>query len=154
MSGDTPMQAELFGRLFVLDQRLTRQADAALGPFDLTTRQWLLLAVLVTSFPGGAPTLTEAAGVYGTSRQNVKQVAQQLAARGFVELVTDPRDRRATRVVPTARLAELDEPTAVAMQEAFLARTFACLSGDELTNLNSLVGRCLAHLGDGRGGTR
>ena len=153
MARDRPVQAELFGRLSVLSQHLTRQADAALVPFDLTTRQWLLLAVLVSSFPDGAPTLTEAAAVYGTSRQNVKQVAHQLAARGFVELVTDPRDRRATRLVPTARLAELDAPTAVAVQEAFLARSFACFSGDELTTFNSLVGRCLAHLGSD-GGSR
>ena len=67
-------EAEVFGRLFVLGQHLTRRADEALRPVGLTSKQWLLLAVLVKGFPGATPTLTEAAAVYGTSRQNVKQV--------------------------------------------------------------------------------
>lgn len=141
---DTETKAELFGRIFVLAQHLTRRADAALGQFGITSKQWLLLAVLVTSFPGRAPTLTEAARVYGTSRQNVKQVARQLAARGFVELVPDPLDGRATRIRPTSRLAELDEPAAVAVQVAFLDRTFGGLGSAELSTLNSLIGRCLS----------
>lgn len=148
MSTRTPTEAELFGRLFVLSQHLTRHADAALQSRGITSRQWLLLAVLVRAFPGDAPTLTQAADVYGTSRQNVKQVAQQLAARGFVELRSDPRDRRTTRIALAPRAAELDEPDAVAEQSAFLAQTFAGLTDDELGTLNGLIGRCLTPLTD------
>lgn len=146
MSTRTPTEVELFGRLFVLAQHLNRQADAALQSLGITSKQWLLLAVLVRTFPGDTPTLTQAAEVYGTSRQNVKQVAQQLAARGFVELRSDPRDRRATLIALGARAAELDEPKAVAGQSAFLAQTFANLTNEELGTLNGLIGRCLATL--------
>lgn len=142
----TPTEAELFGRLFVLSQHLNRQADAALQTLGITSKQWLLLAVLVRAFPGDAPTLTQAAHVYGTSRQNVKQVARQLAAHGFVELRSDPRDRRTTRIALAPRAAELDEPDAVTEQSAFLTQTFAGLTDDELGTLNGLIGRCLTPL--------
>ncbi len=108
----------------------------------------MLLAVLVRAFPGDAPTLTQSADVYGTSRQNVKQVAQQLAARGFVELRTDPHDRSATQIALTPRADEFDEPKAMAEQSAFLAKTFAGLTNEELDTLNGLIGRCLTHLAD------
>ncbi len=146
MSTRTPIEAELFGRLFVYSQHLSRQADAALQPHGITNRQWLLLAVLVRAFPGEAPTLTQAADAYGTSRQNVKQVAQQLAARGFVALRSDPRDRRTTRIALAPRAAGFDAPHAVAEQSAFLAHTFADLTDDELSTLNTLIGRCLSPL--------
>ena len=42
-----------------------------------------------------------------------------------MELVSDPRDGRATRIAATARLSEFDEPSTVAVQEAFLDQTFA-----------------------------
>lgn len=144
----TPAEAELFGRLFVFSQHLTRQADLALQPLGITNRQWLLLAVLARAFPGEAPTLTEAAHVYGTSRQNVKQVAQQLAARGYVELRSDPRDRRTTRIALAPRATALDEPSAVAEQSAFLAQIFAGLTDNDLATLNGLIGRCLTPLTD------
>ncbi len=146
MSTRTPTEAELFGRLFVLSQHLNRRADAALQAHGITSRQWLLLAVLVRAFPGDTPTLTQAAEVYGTSRQNVKQVAQQLADRGFVELRSDPRDRRATLIALGTRATELDEPKTVAEQSAFLAQTFAGLTDEELLTLNGLIGRCLTPL--------
>lgn len=138
-------EPELFGQLFVLSQHLTRRADGALAPFGLTSRQWLLLAVLSRS-PESSPTLTDAARVYGTSRQNVKQVALQLHARGYLDLLPDPADRRATRLVLTDRVAVFDEPEVAAAQHAVIAGAFAGLSDDEVAALRSLVGRCLTHL--------
>ena len=79
-------RAEVFGSLFVLVQHLSRRADKELADLGLTTRQWLLLAVLINAFPGRSPSLSEAADKYGSSRQNVKQVALGLEARGFVRL--------------------------------------------------------------------
>ena len=141
-------EPELFGRLFVLSQHLTRRADEALARFGLTSRQWLLLAVLSRAFPGTSPTLTEAARVYGTSRQNVKQVALQLAARGYLDLLPDPADRRATRLVLTEGVALFDEPGVAAAQSAFIAGIFAPLTDAEVATLRSLVGRCLPPLED------
>ena len=41
--------SEAFGNVFVVASHLTRLTDAALADWDLTTRQWLLLAVLVAA---------------------------------------------------------------------------------------------------------
>lgn len=136
-------EPDLFGSLFVLSQHLTRRADAALAPFGLTSKQWLLLAVLSRL---ETPTLTEAARAYGSSRQNVKQVALQLEARGFLRLRPDPIDRRATRLVPTERVAVFDEPDVAASQSAFVADLFAALGDDEVATFRTLVARCIAAL--------
>ena len=141
-------EPELFGQLFVLSAHLTRRADEALAPFGLTSKQWLLLAVLSRGFPGASPTLTEAARAYGSSRQNVKQVALQLAARGYLSLTPDPADRRATRLVLSDRVAVFDEPAAVAAQSTFIARVFAPLTDDEVATALTLVGRCITSLTD------
>jgi DNA-binding MarR family transcriptional regulator len=142
----TPDEPALFGSLFVLAQQLTRRADGALAPYGLTSRQWLLLAVL--SRAAGSPTLTDAARAYGSSRQNVKQVALQLAARGYLELRPDPADRRATRLVLTDRVAVFDEPDVAAAQSAFITEIFAPLTDDEVATLRSLVVRCITYLTD------
>ena len=138
-------EQELFGGLFVLSGQLTRRADEALAPFGLTSRQWLLLAVLSRA---ESPTLTEAARSYGSSRQNVKQVALQLVARGYLHLLPDPADRRATRLALTDRVAVFDEPDVAAAQSAFIADLFAPLTDDEVAILRSLIGRCSTHLQD------
>lgn len=137
-------EAELFGALFVLGQHLTRHADEALTPYGVTSRQWLLLAVLVRAFPGTQPTLSEAAAVYGTSRQNVKMIANQLAARRLVELRPDPADRRAVRLAVTGRVAELfDTPEASAQQQGIVGAVFAGLTSDEVATFSRLVTRCI-----------
>ena len=137
------LEDEAFGLLFVLTQHLGRRADDALVPFGLTSRQWLLLAVLSRS--AQPPTLSEAAAVYGTSRQNVKQIGLQLAARGYVRLEADPADARATRLVLTEKVAEFDDPAAVAAQRALVGGVFAALSDDELGALESAARAPVAH---------
>jgi DNA-binding MarR family transcriptional regulator len=134
-------QAVLFGRVFVLAQHLTRLTDAALADWDLTTRQWLLLAILFRAFPDSAPSLTEAAEVYGSSRQNVKQIALGLEARGFVRLQPDPVDGRTTRIERTDRQRVFDEPEGRAKGLALLAQAFDGLSRDETLVLRDVLVR-------------
>jgi DNA-binding MarR family transcriptional regulator len=147
MSRRTDLESEAFGLLFVLTQHLGRRADEALVPFGLTSRQWLLLAVLSRS--AHAPTLSEAAAAYGTSRQNVKQIALQLAARGYLRLEQDPADARAIRLVLTAKVADFDDPQAVAAQKALLDDVFAALSDDELAALERAARATVEHLAGG-----
>lgn len=139
-------RAAVFGRVFVLHQHLARIADAALEPLGLTSRQWLLLAVLTRAFPGRAPTLTQAAAVYGSSRQNVKQVARGLVSRGYLDMTADPNDARATRLQVTPRVAEFDDPEGQARSAALLASVFAGLARDEVMALERLLGRWLREL--------
>ena len=150
---------ELFGSLLVLVQHLTRRLDEALIPLGLTSHQWLLLAVLERWFGSGAPSstgneihaasLTEAAARYGSSRQNVKQVALGLERRGFVRLVTDPSDRRTTRLEVTDKVSEVFSAPEIATEgDALLRALFADLDDDELERLHALVVVWLARIGD------
>jgi DNA-binding MarR family transcriptional regulator len=136
-------RAEIFGSIFVVVQHLTRRTDAELTEVGLTTRQWLLLAVLTKWFVGRDPSLTEAAERYGSSRQNVKQIALGLEARGYLQLVPDPADGRATRLRLTDKVGIFDRPEAVARQAAMLADVTAGLTGAETLVLRDLVVRWL-----------
>lgn len=137
------LQAEIFGSLFLLTQHLARRADAAMESVDLTTKQWLLLAILVERLAGETPTLSEAAQWYGSSRQNVKQIALQLESRGYMRLVPDPRDRRALRLQLTDKVSVLDEPQERQRQADLMGELFVGLADPELTGLCELVRRWL-----------
>jgi DNA-binding MarR family transcriptional regulator len=136
--------SDAFGGVFVLAGHLTRLTDDGLADWDLTTRQWLLLAVLARGFPGRAPSLTEAAGAYGTSRQNVKQVALGLEARGWLRLAPDPRDGRAVRLELTDRVRVFDEPDGRDRGRALIEAAFNGLTRDEVLDLRRLLRRWLA----------
>lgn len=145
---DDELQArtDLFGKVFVLVQHLTRRTDAALEHLGLSSRQWLLLAVLTRGFPGRAPSLTEAAERYGSSRQNVKQVALGLAALGYLRLVPDPLDGRTTRLELTEKVGLFDAPDGVARARALFEDVFAGLSAEDVATLRRLVVRWLDEL--------
>lgn len=142
------VRAEIFGSIFVVVQHLTRRADRELASLGLTTRQWLLLAVLTKWFPDHDPSLSEAARRYGSSRQNVKQIALGLEERGFVRIVPDGEDGRTTRIELTDRVGIFDEPANVARASAMLADACAGLSIRETLALRGLVRKWLAGVAD------
>jgi DNA-binding MarR family transcriptional regulator len=148
---DAQARADLFGKVFVLVQHLTRRTDAALEPLGLTSRQWLLLAVLSRGFPGRAPSLTEAAERYGSSRQNVKQLALGLEGLGYLRLVPDPLDGRTTRLELTEKVRLFDEPDGVARGRALFEDIYAGLSTGDVAALHRLVVRWLDALMTDRG---
>lgn len=139
-------RAEIFGSVFLIAQHLTRRADRELADLGLTTRQWLLLAVLTKTFPGVSPTLSQAAQEYGSSRQNIKQMALGLETRGFVRLVADPADARATRIEVTELVQAFDEPHMVQRTTAMLTDAFASLTPRETRDLRDLSRQLLAGL--------
>ncbi|OMF94460.1 MarR family transcriptional regulator [Paenibacillus sp. FSL R7-0273] len=64
---------------------------------QMTTKQWLLIAVILKS-GSAAPTLSDLAAMTGSSRQNVKKMALLLEKQGLVELAKDAQDARIVRV--------------------------------------------------------
>lgn len=134
-------QAELFASVFVLAQHLSRLGDVELAALDLTTKQWLLLAVLQRRFPDRRPTLSEAAAVYGSSRQNVKAIANTLATRGYLRLLPDPSDRRAVRLQVTERTAVFSTAEWAARERLFFDHVFEGFDRAELPELLELVRR-------------
>ena len=139
---------ELFGSLLAFAQRLTLRVDEQLASFRLTSRQWLLLAVLARRFPGHAPTLSEATAVFGTSRQNVKQIVRQLERNGWLTVQADPSDRRAQRLVLTERIATFDEPEVRAVQAAFVRSVLGGLARPERQALLEMLSICLPRLAE------
>lgn len=95
--GEIEQKAYIFGAIFALSNRLQVLGDA----FDqaITIKQWLFL-VSVSKFPA-PPTVSEAAGVIGYSRQNAKRIATALEDRGFVTITRDGKDSRALRIALT-----------------------------------------------------
>lgn len=94
-----------FGHLFSLAQRWQTLGDSFLGQWDLTTKQWLLLATIET-LHGGSCSLGEAAAAYGSSHQNVKRIARNLERSGFLEFSRDPDDHRVLRLTVTEKNEE------------------------------------------------
>lgn len=137
---------ELYWGLFVLVQHLSRRMDERLVRVGLTSSQWLLLAVLQQFFPTSSPTLTEAAARYGTSRQNVKEIALGLQRRGWLRIEPDPIDRRATRLVLTEKIAVFATPELVSEGAEFLHAAFAGISERELTRMRAFTLDLLARL--------
>jgi DNA-binding MarR family transcriptional regulator len=138
--------ADAFGSSFVVVGHLTRLADAALLDWGLTTRQWLLLAVLARGFGGREASLSQAAAAYGSSRQNIKQIALGLEARGWVRLVADPLDGRTTRIALTDLAARFDSPEGQARGRAVLRAAFEGLGPDEIVAIRALLDRWVAAL--------
>ncbi len=140
------MQAEVFGSVFFLAQHLARRTDEALKPLGLTTKQWLLLIVMVKRFPAEAPTVSQAAQVYGTSRQNVKQIALQLQKLGYLRVEPDPADGRAQRLTLTDKMAVFRDPRETRRENAYMADLFRGFTAREMETLAALVRRWLKHL--------
>lgn len=84
----------LFGTLFMISNRLQSIGDRFYK--EITTKQWFLLAALNTF--EYAPTFNELSSLMGSSHQNVKQIALKLQQKGYVEIETDPEDRRKSRI--------------------------------------------------------
>lgn len=142
----TDPRAETFALTFLVAQHLGRAADAALAPLGVTCRQWLLLALLTRRFPT-PPTLSEAAEAYGTSRQNVKQLAEQLQDRGFVSLRADPADARKLRIHVLPKVAEaFDTPAERAREAELLRQLFAPLPEDDVRTLQRILRTWVAAL--------
>lgn len=92
------MKQMLFGGLFVVANNLQTVMDRTLAEVGLTSKQWLLLAVMGEFFKDQPPTLKELASSMGTSHQNTKQIALKLQEKGLVALEKDEADKRIVRV--------------------------------------------------------
>jgi len=143
---DLATRAELFGSVFVLVGHLTTRMDRELRELDLTTRQWLLLAVLDRLGRERPPTLTEAAAAYGSSRQNVKAIAEGLAARGWLHIQRDARDRRAVRLTLTDRIDVFHQPDQERRAADLLGEVYAGLPPSDVADLHRLVTEWLGAL--------
>lgn len=134
-----------FGYLFSLAQRWQTLGDQFLAQWQLTTKQWLLLATLELGLDGSA-TLGEAAQAYGSSHQNVKRIARNLERSGFLRLFKDPGDRRILRLEMTEKnhrfWKEHEQET-----QRYINQLFETLSNNDIQNLARILAALESHTG-------
>ncbi len=133
------LELEIFRMVIHTNRMLERVMDMAFRQDGLTYKQWLVLAGMGT-IPGGPPSLGEVSSVIGTSHQNVRQIADQLERKGFIEMVRDPKDRRVLRLSTTEKNARFWE-SRNADHAARVLGLFTGLGDDEIAQLHDLMSR-------------
>lgn len=160
-SKDLQTMAEIFGSIFVLSNALQTMVDRELAPYDLTAKQWFMLACLERYFYSessegsygiegregrAVPNLKNLAAVMGTSYQNVKQIALKLERTGFIRLSKDSKDKRSILICPTEKNRQFWLSHS-STSEALLLELFAGQSPEALGVLRQGLSRLLVDLG-------
>jgi DNA-binding MarR family transcriptional regulator len=138
-----PLQAPI-RRLFLLVARELRTVlDRDLARFGLRAQQAAVL-LRCARLPGAKP--TQLAAAVGTDTAGITGIIDQLEKKGLVERRTDPLDRRAVQIEPTAAGRELIAP----LRDVFLSANEILLAGfssSEITAFAGLLTRLRSNLG-------
>jgi DNA-binding MarR family transcriptional regulator len=86
---DGATRIRTFRLIMLLAQELRTLMDQQLRPDRLTTQQAALITVVDAI---GKPSLSQAAAALATTHQNVKQIADALARKGFLKIARDEQD--------------------------------------------------------------
>lgn len=90
----------IFGNIFILANKLQTAGDDVCD--EITVKQWFLL-LLISKMEKKDPSITDIAEFTSNTRQNVKKMIDILAARQFVTVQKQEKDRRNLRVTLTAK---------------------------------------------------
>jgi DNA-binding MarR family transcriptional regulator len=131
-------RVQAFRLLIVLGTQLRALMDRRLSSSDITTQQAALLAL--ASAAKTPPTQGELAAQLGVSHQNVRQLADALERKGFLEVRADPNDRRTRRMVPTKAVETMFARRNPKDFEA-VSGWFSTLDDEEIAVLVSLLAR-------------
>lgn len=126
---------DLYGKIFLLARRLEYIVDKELARDNLTTKQFLMIAVIEKVFDE-PPAINEVADALGSTHQNVKQMANQLERRGFLRIERDRRDRRVLRLNVTEKNRAYWDSRAED-HERFIMEIFSDLDEDGVRSLHS-----------------
>jgi DNA-binding MarR family transcriptional regulator len=138
----------IFGLLLFVAQRWTVNGDSLLmKKAGITTKQWMLLVILVKNFINEHPTISETAKLFGTSRQNLVQVAQLLQKKGFIDIKPDPNDFRIQRIMLTGKHEQYFEGEENQQwQSDYINSLFKGFSGEELKTFSSYMDRLITNI--------
>ena len=100
---DIPKEAFIYAAIHILSNRMQILGDRV-DP-TVSSKQWFLLAA-VSKFENKPPNIGDIADILGTSRQNVKKMADILERRGFLKLEKSHDDKRSTQLVLTKQCWE------------------------------------------------
>ena len=132
---DGATRIRTFRLIVLLAQELRTLMDQQLRPDGLTTQQAALISVVDAI---GRPSLSEAAAALATTHQNVKQIADALARKGFLEIARDQHDARVRRLVTTQKSHATWRRRSAADQE-LVCDWFSTLSRGEAQSLFTLL---------------
>ncbi len=134
----------IFGSMFFIAQQWQNIADKIIIPkIGITTKQWMLLAILGKVFTNHLPTISETAHAYGTSRQNLKRIALELQKKGFVIIANDPNDNRIQRIALTGKHKSYFEGEHLKWQQDFITSLFKGFTENELIQLDKSTQKML-----------
>jgi DNA-binding MarR family transcriptional regulator len=144
LGSDGATRVRTFRLIVLLAQELRTLMDQQLRPDGLTTQQAALISVVDAI---GRPSLSEAAAALATTHQNVKQIADALARKGFLEITRDTDDARVRRLATTRKSRATWRRRSAADQE-LVRGWFSTLNQDEAQSLFALLLRLESGLRD------
>ena len=100
---DMPEQAFIYAAIHLLSTRMQAIGDK-IDP-TISTKQWFVLAAVVKC-GDTPPNIGDIAKILGTSRQNIKKIADILEGRGFLRLERKKDDMRNIQLFLTAQCKE------------------------------------------------
>ncbi len=112
--------------LFICANRLQTIMDN--GMDELTAKQWLALT-MIDAFPE-PPMLGEVADRAGVTHQNMRQLIHKLEVQGYVQVISDKKDKRAIRLLKTEAARKLRERD-LERNWGFVFDLFSCLEEEE-----------------------
>lgn len=124
----------VFSTLFIAENRLRTIFDRQSG--DVTLKQFMLLTIVRQAKE--PLSLTNAGKLLGCSRQNVKQLADALERKGYVEVLPSASDVRAASILAKPRLEEYFQSISKA-HEAALKELFCVYQDEEVAQLFRLM---------------
>lgn len=136
LAAEDAVRVRTFRLVLRAARELQYRMDRLLERDGLTTQQAAVLTVVRAA--DGPPSLSELAAALRTSHQNVRQIADALARKGFLRVVGDRSDGRVRRLHATAacerywRARNPDDYRAV-------SAWFAALSTTEIGTLHDLL---------------
>ena len=95
----------LLGLLSAFENRFQAVADKTME--EISWKQFF--AIICINLCKEKPTINELAEIMGSSHQNVKQILLKLDKKGFVNIVTDEKDKRKQRIELTKYCIEFCE---------------------------------------------
>jgi DNA-binding MarR family transcriptional regulator len=132
---DGAVRVRTFRLIVLLSQELRTLMDQLLRGDGLTTQQAALITVVDML---GTPSLSQAAAALGSTHQNVRQLADALGRKGFLQVSTDESDARVRRLRTTDKSRSYWAKRSAADQQQVLT-WFADLDPDEARRLFELL---------------
>jgi len=125
--------------LFLIQQRWGYIINKELSEDRITTKQWLMMIVMVNAFQK-PPSMQEVADAMSTTHQNVKQLATRLEDRGFLKIERDPHNKRILRLNITEECLEYwDKRTPEDVKS--ITSLFRGLEDGEIKKLFQIMGK-------------